>query len=76
MVAFLELLSNFGLDLGGNWWAFNFVANWASIKSSYMKKDILAKQKEIEGKKFLMQEAIDTAALRLHKKDPALATKR
>ena len=34
------------------WWAFNFVANWASIKFSYMKEDILAKQKEIEGKEF------------------------
>ncbi len=38
-----------------------------------MKKDILAKQKEIEGKEFLMQEPLDTAALRLHEKDPALA---
>ncbi|GAH57193.1 unnamed protein product, partial [marine sediment metagenome] len=55
------------------WWAFNFVANWASMKFSYMKKDILAKQKEIEGKEFSMQEAIDAAALRLHEKDPALA---
>ena len=73
MVAFMKLLSNFRLDLGGNWWAFNFVANWASIKFSYMKKDILAKQKEIEGKQFLMQEALDTAALKLHEKDPALA---
>ncbi|GAG05112.1 unnamed protein product [marine sediment metagenome] len=49
------------------------MANWASIKFSYMKEDILAKQKEIEGKEFAMQEAIDTAALRLHEKDPALA---
>ncbi len=30
-------------------------------------------RKEIEGKKFLMQEVIDAAALRLHEKDPALA---
>ena len=49
------------------------MANWAGMKFSYMKEDILAKQKEIEGKEFAMQEAIDTAALRLHGKDPALA---
>ncbi len=73
MLAFLELLSNFRLNLGGNRWAFNFVANWAGIRFSYMKKDISAKQKEVEGKEFLMQEPIDTAALRLHEKDPALA---
>ena len=30
-------------------------------------------RKDIEGKKFLMQEALDTAGLRLHEKDPALA---
>ncbi len=55
------------------WWAFNFVANWAGMKFSYMKEDILAKQKEIEEKEFFMQEAIDTAALRLHEIDAALA---
>ena len=33
----------------------------------------MAKQKEIEGKEFLMQKALDTAALRLHEKNPALA---
>ena len=30
------------------WWAFNFVANYANIKYSYMMKDICAKQKELE----------------------------
>ena len=30
-------------------------------------------RKEIEGKEFLMQEALDTTGLRLHEKDPALA---
>ena len=38
-----------------------------------MKKDILAKQKEIEDKEFSMQQDIDTEALRLHEKNPLLA---
>jgi len=55
------------------WWAFNFVANWANLKFSYMKEDILAKQREIEGKEFSMQQGIDKEALRLHKENPLLA---
>ncbi len=30
------------------YWAFNFVANWANLKYSYMIKDIRAKQSELE----------------------------
>ena len=30
------------------WWVFNFVANWAAIKYSYIIKDIQHKQDEIE----------------------------
>lgn len=57
------------------WWAFNFVANYAQIKFSYMKKDILAKQEELENLEVAMQPAVDMAALALYKKDPALARK-
>lgn len=32
----------------GAWWAFNFVANYATIKYSYMMEDIRDKQRELE----------------------------
>lgn len=57
------------------WWAFNFVANWAGMKFEYMKKDIIAKQKEIEEMEFAMQPAVETAAMELHKRAPRLANK-
>ncbi len=57
------------------WWAFNFVANWAELKFNYMKKDILAKQKELESKEFKESKAVDRKALALYKKDPKLAQK-
>ena len=63
--------SKFSLKVA--WWAFNFVANRAAMKFSYMKKDIIAKQSEIEAKEFNMQPIVDVAALELHEKDPVLA---
>jgi dipeptidase len=39
-------LSNF--DRNSAWWAFNFVANYATIKYSYMMQDIREMQKELE----------------------------
>jgi len=55
------------------WWAFNFVANWAELKYSYMIKDIQALQAEIESKQYAMQPAIEKAAQELVPKNPALA---
>lgn len=49
------------------WWAFNFVANYAAIKYSYMIKDIEAEQKELEGRAYAMRPAVDQAALTLYK---------
>ena len=40
-----------------------------------MKKDILAKQKELESKEFKESKAVDRKALALYKKDPKLAQK-
>ncbi len=57
------------------WWAFNFVANWAGMKFEYMKKDIIAKQKEIEEMEFALQPAVEMAAIQLHKRAPRLANK-
>lgn len=55
------------------WWAFNFAANLADLKFSYITKDIRKKQVKIEGQEFAMQDAVEMAALELHKKDPRLA---
>ncbi len=53
------------------WWAFNFVANWAGLKYSYMIKDIQQKQDEIELAALASIEKMDKQALALYKQDPA-----
>lgn len=52
------------------WWAFNFVANWAALKYSYMSKDIREKQDEIEMEELERVKAIDAEALELYKESP------
>lgn len=54
------------------WWAFNFVANYANLRWSYMIKDIQKVQKEIEDLIFALQPAIETTALTLLKTNPEL----
>jgi len=53
------------------WWAFNFVANWAGLKYSYMIKDIQQKQDEIELAELEAIKQMDARALAMYKKDPA-----
>jgi dipeptidase len=55
------------------WWAFNFVANFANLKYSYMIEDILEVQTELEGKFIKLQPTVEKAALDLLKIDSALA---
>ncbi|NMC45119.1 MAG: hypothetical protein GYA46_14455, partial [candidate division Zixibacteria bacterium] len=52
------------------WWIFNFVANIANLKYSYMIEDILAVQREIEGQYLAVQPAVEKTALGLAA-DPA-----
>lgn len=54
-------------DHDSAWWAFNFTANYATIKYSYMIKDIREKQKELEGAAMEAQKAVDQAAALLVK---------
>jgi dipeptidase len=54
------------------WWVFNFVANIANLKYSYMVEDILTVQREIEGRFLAMQPVIEETALALADKDPDL----
>jgi len=53
-------------------WVFNFVANIANLKFSYMIKDIQKVQSALEGKFIAGQKAVDQAALSLFKSDPKL----
>jgi len=54
-------------------WAFNFVANWADLKFSYMIEDIKEKYQNFEDRFFAQQDSIEAAALKLYQKKPALA---
>jgi len=55
------------------WWVFNFVANIANLKFSYMAPEILNLQQELEGDFFQMQPVIEKAALELMETNPDLA---
>ena len=60
-------------DQQSAWWAFNFVANWAAIKYSYIIKDIKQKQNELELAAFESIKKTDEAAQKLYKEDPGKA---
>ncbi|MEA2006139.1 MAG: C69 family dipeptidase [Acidobacteriota bacterium] len=57
------------------WWVFNFVANIANLKYSYMIKDIQKVQKALEGNFIALQPIIEKTALELFKSDPKLTAK-
>ena len=54
------------------WWVFNFVANLANLKYSYMIQDIQAVQGELEGRMLALQPVIEQAAVTLAESDPGL----
>jgi len=59
-------------DRNINYWAFNFMGNWAELKWSYMYPEIQELQKKIEGRLFAMQPAIESAAVQLYDINPEL----
>ncbi len=69
------LLTKFDRDQSA-WWSFNFVANWATIKYSYMMKDIqkTQKSKEEEAREHLSN--IDEQALALYRQGNLEACKK
>jgi len=56
------------------WWVFNFVANIANLKYSYMIKDIQKVQTTLEGNFIALQPIIEEIALELSKSDLKLLT--
>lgn len=57
------------------WWVFNFVANIANIKYSYMIKDIQKVQSELEGNYIALQPVIEKVAAELAKSNPELMSR-
>jgi len=57
------------------WWVFNFVANFANLKYSYMLPEIQAVQKDIEGNFIKLQPTVEKTAVELSKSDPKLMTR-
>jgi dipeptidase len=66
-------LSRFSWDSA--WWVFNFVANYANIRYSYMLPEIQAVQEDIEGTFLALQPVVEKTALDLAKSDPELLTR-
>jgi len=54
------------------WWVFNFVANYANLKYSYMIEDIRKVQSALENQFLALQPVVEETALELHKKNPGL----
>ena len=54
-------------DQKSAWWAFNFVANWAGLKYSYIIEDIKQKQNELEYTQLQSIKIMDKKALALYK---------
>jgi dipeptidase len=54
------------------WWVFNFVANIANLKYSYMIKDIQQVQRELEETAVALQPSIEGTAVTLLESNPEL----
>ncbi len=63
-------LGQFSWESG--WWVVNFVANYANLKYSYMKDDIIKVRDQLENDFLAMQPVIEKASLELGKTDQAL----
>jgi dipeptidase len=57
------------------WWVFNFVANFANLRYSYMIEDIRAVQQRLEGDLLEYQPAVERAARELFESEPELAVR-
>ncbi len=54
------------------WWVFNFVANYANLKYSFMLPEIQAVQSDLEETFLTLQPAVEKTALELSASDPEL----
>ncbi len=56
-------------DRRSAWWAFNFVANWATLRYNYMIQDIKPQQTKIEGRELSNQSEVERKAGEILNKD-------
>jgi len=57
------------------WWVFNFVANYANLKYSYMLPEIQTVQKDVEGTFLTLQPMVEKTAVDLAGSDPKILTR-
>ncbi len=57
------------------WWVFNFVANFANLKYSYMLPEIQAVQSEIEETFLALQPLVEKTAVEIYESDPNFLTR-
>jgi dipeptidase len=57
------------------WWVFNFVANFANLKYSYMLPEIQAVQSEIEEIFLALQPLVEKTAVEIYESDPEFLTR-
>jgi dipeptidase len=62
-------------DWDSAWWVFNFVANLANLKYSFMAPEIVAVQQDLEGHMVALQPAVERLAVDLLETDPDLAAR-
>ncbi len=55
------------------WWVFNLLSNYANLNYAAISPEIIAVQKELEGRFHAMQKAVDKTAMELLKTDAELA---
>ena len=65
------LIEKFSWDSA--WWVFNFTANYAYTKYSYIMPEIRAAQKDVEANLLLLQPAVEKTAVELARTSPNLA---
>jgi hypothetical protein len=63
-------------DKGSMWTTFNFVANYAMLKYSYMIKDIRTEQQRFESRAFGLQQGVEAKALTLREKGDVRGARR
>ncbi len=68
-----EVTNTDKFDRESAWWAFNFVANWAELKYSYISKDIRDKRDPIEIAELEQIKINDTKAVELYETSPEAA---
>ncbi len=69
----VEVCDTTKFSRGSAWWTFNFLANYAGLKYSYMHKEIEELQEQLETGFLTLLEIVERNALDLHRVNPPAA---